>query len=152
VSECSAGAAEFGCDVGALEFGCIAGAAESLAATLALLNFAVTLALLRCCLPKIAVPLPCPRRCARPDWWLSWLKFSLLCFPAFRCLALIVYPLAASQALTKDVEGLEKRLGAKGFADKAPANVVAEAKATLADKKEQLATVTESLEAMKTAA
>ena len=54
-----------------------------------------------------------------------------------------------AESLAKDVEGLEKRLGAKGFADKAPPEVVAEAQKTLADKKEQLATVNDSLAALK---
>ena len=49
------------------------------------------------------------------------------------------------EALAKDVEGLERRLAAPGFAGKAPPAVVAEAERALADKREQLATVAASL-------
>eukprot|EP00287_Rhodomonas_sp_CCMP768_P029169 CAMPEP_0202855776 /NCGR_PEP_ID=MMETSP1389-20130828/91685_1 /ASSEMBLY_ACC=CAM_ASM_000865 /TAXON_ID=302021 /ORGANISM="Rhodomonas sp., Strain CCMP768" /LENGTH=906 /DNA_ID=CAMNT_0049534399 /DNA_START=24 /DNA_END=2745 /DNA_ORIENTATION=+ len=47
--------------------------------------------------------------------------------------------------LTKEVQSLDGRLKSKGFRDKAPEKVVAEAEAQLADKKEQLQTVTKSL-------
>jgi len=50
--------------------------------------------------------------------------------------------------LTKETEGLENRLKAKGFADKAPPAVVEEVKKNLADKKEQLVTVEGALAAM----
>lgn len=43
--------------------------------------------------------------------------------------------------LRKDIEGLEKRLASKGFADKAPPHILAEVKGNVAEKREQLAAV-----------
>ena len=47
--------------------------------------------------------------------------------------------------LKKDIDGLESRLTSKGFADKAPPSVIAEVRATVAEKKEQLMAVERSL-------
>lgn len=46
-----------------------------------------------------------------------------------------------AEKLRKDIGGLESRLSSKGFADKAPAEVVAEVRAKLAEQKEQLGAV-----------
>lgn len=50
--------------------------------------------------------------------------------------------------LEKDVEGLDARLSAPGYKDKAPPAVVEKAEAELADKREQMKTVTESIDSM----
>lgn len=51
-------------------------------------------------------------------------------------------------ALEKDVDGLTSRLAAPGYKDKAPAAVVEKAEAELADKREQLKTVADSIESI----
>ena len=47
--------------------------------------------------------------------------------------------------MKKDVASLETRIASAGFIDKAPAAMVAEVKANLIDKKEQLNTIEKSL-------
>ena len=53
-----------------------------------------------------------------------------------------------AEKLQKDINGLESRLKSKGFIDKAPDSVIAEVKATLADKVEQLSAVSQSIESL----
>ena len=53
-----------------------------------------------------------------------------------------------AEKLKKDIEGLETRLTSKGFADKAPPNVIAEVKGTVTEKKEQLSAVEKSISDM----
>ena len=53
-----------------------------------------------------------------------------------------------AEKLRKDISGLENRLQSKGFIDKAPDSVVAEVKANLADKVEQLNAVNKSIESL----
>ena len=53
--------------------------------------------------------------------------------------------LKQSEKLVKDITGLETRLSSKGFADKAPPQVIAEVQGNLAEKKEQLRAVEKSL-------
>jgi valyl-tRNA synthetase len=50
-----------------------------------------------------------------------------------------------AEKLKKDIATLEGRLNSKGFADKAPENVIAEVKGNIADKKEQLSAVEKGL-------
>ena len=49
------------------------------------------------------------------------------------------------EKLKKDIDGFELRLVSKGFADKAPANVIAEVRGQLAEKKDQLIAVEKSI-------
>jgi valyl-tRNA synthetase len=51
-----------------------------------------------------------------------------------------------AEKLLKDIMGLESRLESKGFADKAPEAMVAEVRANLADKKEQVISINKSIE------
>ena len=53
-----------------------------------------------------------------------------------------------AEKLTKDIDGLENRLSSKGFADKAPAAVVAEVRSSLAEKKEQRAAILKSVDTL----
>jgi len=53
-----------------------------------------------------------------------------------------------AEKLKKDIEVLENRLNSKGFADKAPAEMVNQVKANVDEKKDQLATVEKSMEAL----
>ena len=53
-----------------------------------------------------------------------------------------------AEKLRKDIAGLEGRLASKGFADKAPPEVVAEVRAKVAEQSEQLAAVEKSIAEM----
>ena len=53
-----------------------------------------------------------------------------------------------AEKLQKDISGLESRLQSKGFVDKAPESVIAEVKANLADKMDQLRAVNKSIESL----
>ncbi|CAM9303864.1 unnamed protein product [Phaeothamnion confervicola] len=50
--------------------------------------------------------------------------------------------------IQKEVEGLDRRLGSAGFAEKAPPTIVAETQKQRDDKQEQLATVLQSIESL----
>ena len=53
-----------------------------------------------------------------------------------------------AEKLRKDIAGLESRLSSKGFADKAPPEVVLEVKTKVAEQKEQLNAVEKSIAEM----
>jgi valyl-tRNA synthetase len=53
-----------------------------------------------------------------------------------------------AEKLKKDIEGLETRLTSKGFADKAPPNVIAEVRGKVAEMRDQLTAVEKSISDM----